>query len=87
MQRNYTISRLRRAFKVHQRLSLRQRHALAQRSKGQSGIAIDDDYQALRWQSHEFRMHKIEQWMSNDSINWFFARWLTAEEAKNRNGW
>ncbi len=87
MERKYTHPRLRRAFKLYKALSTSQQYARCARPRGQSGIAVDDDEYALRWQSYEFRMHKLDSWIMDDHINWFFARWLSVDEAKERNKW
>ncbi len=84
MQRKYTLPRIRRAFEIYKALSASQAHAKMTRGTG-FGIAVNYDDQAVKWQKLEFRLHVIDQWIRNDKINWFFARWLSVEEANRRN--
>ena len=82
-----TVEKMRRAYKIHKKLSERASYYENQRPQGRGGIAVCDDEYAKKWQGIEFRIHFLDCYLMGDSVNWFFARWLTNEEAKKRNGW
>lgn len=85
MVRHYSISRIKRAFNIYKRLSVSQQGFQNRRAQGMYGIAVDNDELAIKWRSYEFRMHVIDQWINGNSINWFYASWLTSDEAEKRN--
>lgn len=82
-----TIEKMQRAFKLYKKLSDRQVFYINSRRQGRNGIACDKDEYAIKWQAIEFRVHFLECYLSGQDINWFFARWVTNEVAKARNGW
>ena len=82
-----TIEKMQRAFKLYKKLSDRQVFYINSRRQGRNGIAGEKDEYAIKWQAIEFRVHFLECYLSGQSVNWFFARWITNEEAKDRNGW
>ena len=69
MSRKMTIPRLKRAFKLYKRLSIKQRVCVVGRTDGKNGIDTALDRYALSWQSLGYRMAKIDQWITEEPID------------------
>lgn len=79
-----TLDRVARAFRVYQDLKCIMQNCEAARPQGIHGIAVADDYHAKVWRKHEFRVHVLESYIKGEPINWFYARWLSVDEADRR---
>lgn len=79
------INKIPRAFKLYKKLFGLMKHYEACRNQGNFGIACHDDELARKWQRLEFRTHVIECYITGEKINWFYARWLSNDEAERRN--
>lgn len=80
-----TIEKMSKAFKLYKYLKDLSDMYTNQRPNGCHGIAVQSDPLAKKWQSINFRTHVIEQYILNEPINWYNARWLTNDEAEKRN--
>ena len=49
------------------------------------GIAVDNDFYAIKWQSKRMSLEILEAKLEGRKPNWFNARYLNSEEAKERN--
>jgi hypothetical protein len=80
-----TIKKLERAFSLYEQLKNRSDKFAENRGCGRIGIAVDNDYHAKEWQKLEFRLHFLRCYLKGEKINWFYARWLSNDEADSRN--
>lgn len=80
-----TIKKLERAFLLYEQLKSRSDTFVTNRGKGRDGIAVDTDHNARQWQKLEFRIYFLRCYLKGEKSNWFYARWLSNEEAERRN--
>lgn len=76
--------KIKRAFLLYEKLKSRA-DRFAENRGGNFGIAVSNDYNAKEWQKLEFRIHILRCYLLGEKINWFYARWLSCEEAQLRN--
>lgn len=53
--------------------------------RGNFGIAIGNDEKSRRWQSIAMRREILISFLMNKNPNWYFAHWISNEEAQRRN--
>ena len=77
MQRNYTIPRLRRAFELYKHFKHQQILIVLSRQDGKIGICYKHDHAAERWQSLDYRIYKLDQWITREKMdmNYYTDLW------------
>lgn len=80
------LERRSKAFSLFIKCKRKESMLVGYRRCGRSGIACDDDEPAIRWQQIQMRLNILETYLLGEiAPNWFNARWLTNEQASQRN--
>lgn len=81
-----SIERRKRIFALYCKAKRYEDNWIKWRKQGRHGIAVSTDECAIKWQQIQMRINIMEAYLSGGEPNWFNAKWLTAEQARFRNG-
>ena len=85
MNKKDSIEYFKRIFKMYKIVNDISSTCIEHRPQGRNGIAVKDDYWAIKWQSIQMREELLLAFLEGRKPNWAYAGYLSLDEKEKRN--